>query len=59
MPRMGAPVDNRANQFSNIKMRDDGNNADRLNRLAGNDMVDGGLSTLMLKLIIKWEKMSF
>ena len=59
MPRMGAPVDNRANQFSNIKMRDDGNTADRLNRLAGNDMVEGGVKYVDAKTHNKMGKDEF
>ena len=57
--KMGAPVDNRANQFSNIKMRDDGNNADRLNRLASNDMVDGGIKYVDAKTHNKMGKDEF
>ena len=59
MPQMGAPVDNRRNQFSNIKIRDDGNNADRLNRLAGNNMVEGGIKYVDSKTHNKMGKDEF
>ena len=42
MPQIGSPTDSRPNPFSNIKMRD-GENADRLNRIAGNKEISNGI----------------
>lgn len=59
MPELGAPADLRRNPFSNIKMRGDGNDADRLNRLAGNRDVNNGVKYVDAKTHNKMGKDEF
>ena len=59
MPQMGAPVDNRANPFNNIKIKNGENNADRLNRLAGNNQVNNGVKYVDSKTHNKMGKDEF
>jgi len=58
MPQIGAPTDNRANPFNNIKMRGE-DNADRLNRLAGNKDVSSGIKYVDSKTHNKMGKDEF
>ncbi len=59
MPQIGSPVDNRANPFSNIKIRDEENNANRLNRLAGNNEINNGVKYVDAKTHNKMGKDEF
>ena len=59
MPQIGAPVDGRENPFSNIKMKNGENNADRLNRLAGNGQVNNGIKYVDQKTHNKMGKDEF
>ena len=56
---MGEPKVNSNNPFSGIGMRRERASADRLNELAGNNRVEGGVKYIDGKAIIRWVKTNF